>query len=151
MIEIDAIKILDEINRLLVEAYPDYSVYIDICPKQFERPSFLLELMYKSQKDASCKILEEIVYYTITCYDTTDDYARSSTVNLLTVQQGVMDIFKAGYIRVDDRAIKVKASAGGRDFDEAYIDLQFEYYTERSKEENVLPLMKELYTSIKEE
>ncbi len=32
--------ILDAINRLLVEQWPTRTVYVDVCPVDFERPSF---------------------------------------------------------------------------------------------------------------
>lgn len=142
---------MDEVNRLLVQKYPDYTVYIDLCPKHFERPSFLIELVTVTQKPVNSKTIQEKVYFTITCFDTTDDYSHSDTVSLLAVQQGVLDIFRQGYIKVEDRSIEVKASSGGRNFDMAYIDLQFEYYEDRSQVKDDMPLMKNVYTTIKEE
>lgn len=35
-------NIIDAINRLLVERWPDRTVYIDVCPVDFDRPSFWL-------------------------------------------------------------------------------------------------------------
>lgn len=135
----------------MVEKYPGYTVYIDLCPKQFERPCFLIELVTADQKSVNRSTIQETDYYTITCFDTTDDYSHSDTVKLLTVQQGVLDIFRDGYISVDDRAVNVKASSGGRDFDKAFIDLQFEYFDDRSDATDDTPLINKVYTTIKEE
>lgn len=151
MVIINSIKIIDEINRLLVEKYPGCTVYIDICPKNFERPSFLIELITTRQGPVNKRTIQETVYYSITCFEKTDDYSNSSTIDLLTVQQNVLNIFRAGYIKVDDRAIEVKASSGGRDFNQAYIDLQFEYYDNRSDDEDTTPKMKEVIMAMKEE
>lgn len=142
---------MDEINRLLVEKYPDYTVYIDLCPKHFERPSFLIELVTIRQRPINAKTIQETAYFSITCFDVTNDYSHSSTTNLLTVQQGVLDIFRAGYISVDGRALEVKASSGGRNFDQAYIDLQFEYFEDRSQVKDDMPLLKNVYMNVKEE
>ena len=35
-------EIMDGINAILVRLYPDRTVYIDVLPEQFERPSFFL-------------------------------------------------------------------------------------------------------------
>jgi len=97
------------------------------------------------------RTIQETDYFTITCFDTTDDYSHSDTVQLLTLQNGVLDIFRNGYINVDDRSVKVRASSGGRNFDQAYIDLQFEYYDDRSDAIDDTPLINKVYTTVKEE
>lgn len=33
-------EIMDGINAILVRLYPDRTVYVDVLPEQFERPSF---------------------------------------------------------------------------------------------------------------
>ena len=35
-------EILDAINLLLVSKWPDRTVYVDVCPVDFNRPSFWL-------------------------------------------------------------------------------------------------------------
>lgn len=148
---LDSIKIMDAINGLLVEKYPNHTVYIDPCPKQFERPSFLIEIITVDQEAVNRRTIQETVYITITCFDETDDYKHSDTTNLLTVQQGVLDIFRSGYILVDGRAVKVKASSGGRDFDKAFVDVQVEYFEDRSDTADTTPLINEVIATMKEE
>ena len=142
---------MDAINLLLVGKYPEHTIYIDLCPKKFDRPSFLIELITVDQSPVNCKTIQETVYFTITCHDITDDYSNSDTTRLLALQQGVLDLFRDGYIPVEDRRIQVKASSGGRNFDRAYVDLQFEYYEVRSDAQDTTPMMKEIYTTVKEE
>lgn len=148
---INSMKIIDEINRLLVEKYPKHTIYIDLCPKKFDRPSFLIEFITVKQRPANRSTIQKTGYYSITCFDITNDYSHSSTIDLLTVQQGVLEIFEIGYIEVDGRAIEVKASSGGRNFDQAYIDLQFEYFDDRPNHTEEIPKMKEVYVTMKEE
>ena len=136
---------------MLVDIYPDHTVYIDLCPKDFKRPSFLIERIRTDQDSVNCKTVQETVFYTITCFDVTDDYSNSDTTSLLIIQQGVLDIFRLGYIKVDGRAVKIKASSGGRDFDQAYIDVQVEYFEDRSDAADTMPLIKEVITTMKEE
>ena len=136
---------------LLVQEYPEDTVYIDLCPKDFDRPSFWIEAIRKTIDSVNKRTVKVTEYFSITCFDETDNYYNSDTVNLLTRQQQVLDMFRSGYLSVDDRAIKVKASAGGRNLAEAYIDIQFEYYDERSADEDTTLKMKEVITTIKEE
>ena len=38
-------EILDAINLLLVSKWPDRTVYVDVCPVDFNRPSFWLTVV----------------------------------------------------------------------------------------------------------
>ena len=61
------------------------------------------------------------------------------------MQADVIDLFRAGYLKVADRAVKFSASEGGMDFDRAWVDLQCRYFEQRGPEP-VLPLMQEIHT-----
>ena len=56
-------------------------------------------------------------------------------------QHAVVSLFRCGFLKVKDRAIKVNASATGSIVGEAYIDLQFEFYDDRSEAAEEQPLM----------
>jgi hypothetical protein len=135
----------------LVKAYPTNAVYIDLCPEEFSRPSFLIELIKVDRQQVNYKTIKEIDYFTITCFDIVDNYTNSDTINVLTIQQAVLDLLRAGYITVDDRAIKVKASIGGRDFDQAFVDLQFEYNEVVSDAADTTPMITEVIATVKGE
>ena len=45
--------ILDAINKKLVEKWPKRTVYIDVCPVDFARPSFWLTVEQYTQTDAN--------------------------------------------------------------------------------------------------
>ena len=55
---IDAEKIRDEINRILVEEYPDDIVYLDFCPYQFDRNGFAIEWENSRERDANAGLVE---------------------------------------------------------------------------------------------
>ena len=61
------------------------------------------------------------------------------------MQADVIDLFRAGYLKVADRAVKFSASEGGMDFDRAWVDLQCRYFEQRGPEP-VPPLMQEIHT-----
>ena len=130
---IDFIKIQDEINRLLVEKYPNFTVYINKIPQDFERPSFAIEFIRNSPEEVNKGIIKEIDYFTITYFAEVDDYYNTDKFNLQNVLVNIQKIFRKGYIKIEDRAIKVKTSNGGSNDDEIYLDLQFEYYEDREE------------------
>ena len=49
----DTSEILDAINLRLLKKWPDRTVYVDVCPVDFDRPSFWLAVEEDGQTDAS--------------------------------------------------------------------------------------------------
>ncbi|WP_029502495.1 phage tail terminator family protein [Lachnoclostridium phytofermentans] len=144
------VEILRSINRILADSFPNYTVHINTCPEKFTRPAFLLELVRSSQTDANRTTVDKTVYYTITCFTTVDNRYKSDAEELIDLQEKVLQLFTTqGYVTVGDRAIKVSGSTGGLDIDRAYIDLQFEYFDNRTDEEDSTPLITSVYTKIR--
>lgn len=142
--------IITEINRLIADSFPVYAVYIQRCPKDFIRPSFFLEYIKTSKRDVNRTVVEKTVYITITCFEKIDKYYRSNPCKLTELQEKALELFNSGFISVGDRAIKVQSSTGGLDLDCAYIDLQFEYFDNRTDAEDTTPLMKSVTTNLQE-
>ena len=133
--------IMTAINIVLVSANPKHIVYPQRCPKDFKRPSFLLEYVKTSRRDKNRTTVEKTIYFRITCFIKTDDYNRSDTDLLADIQENIVQLFSGGYVTVGDRSIKVMSSTGGFDADRAYVDLQFEFFDNRTNEVNTTPLM----------
>ena len=144
---IDFIKIQDEINILLVDNYPDFTVYINKIPQNFERPSFLIEFIRSTPEEVSKGVIKEIDYFTITYFAEVDDYYNTDKFDLQNVLLNIQKIFRKGYIEIEDRAIKVKTSNGGSNDDEIYLDLQFEYYEDREEGQEQEEEIKEIIVS----
>lgn len=138
------------INEIIIKPYPDSTVYVQACPKGFDRPSFWLEFVRHTQIDVSRNTVEKTVYFSITCFAQVDNHYRSDPDELSAIHDNVISLFDKGYINVGDRAIKVKSSTGGMDIDRAYIDLQFEFFDNRTDEREDLPLIASVHTNIKE-
>lgn len=142
--------IFDSINKLIISPFPTDTVYIQRCPKDFDKPSFLLEYIKTSKRDINRSTIEKTAYFTITRFVENDEYYRSNPLLLAEHQETIVDLFNIGYITVGDRAIKVKSSSGGIDTDRAYIDLQFEYFDNRTDVEDTTPLMTSVTTNLQE-
>lgn len=140
--------ILTAINKLLVKYYPGNTVNIQPEPKDYQRPSFYIDMVRVSQVDKCKASIEKTVYVTITYFSEIDKYYRSDPEDLANTQDAVMQIFNCGFVTIGDRAIKVISSAGGLDLDRAYIDLQFEFIDNRTDEIDQIPVATEVVTRI---
>lgn len=133
-----------EVNRLLAEGLPAVeTIYRNRYPRDFDRPSFLIETLKFDIDAANRKTIHCVDYLTITCFAEIDDHGNAPDGALLALQVEILQLFRSGFVRVGDRALKVKASTGGADFDRSYVDLQIEFYDDREEEQGGAPLMKD--------
>lgn len=142
--------IMTVINELIIELYPASTIYVQTCPKDFVRPSFWLEHIRTASTDVNKITVDKTVYFSITGFTSIDKHFRSKPADLLDVHDNILKLFAKGYIIVGDRAIKVRASTGGTDIDRAYIDIQFEFFDNRTDEVNDDPLITLVTTKILE-
>lgn len=138
--------IVKAVAKMLSERYPDWDVHRNREPANFTRPAFLVECPAVRTASACRDAVEETVYLTITCFGRKDHYGESEADELALVQEEVMALFRAGYIRVGDRAVKCEASEGGQDFDRAWVDLTVRYFEQRGPQADY-PLMREIHSN----
>ena len=70
--------LLDAINAKLIEKWPNRTVYIDVCPVDFVRPSFWLTVEQYTQTDANRLLVKREVRLRLTIYDEKDEHYESS-------------------------------------------------------------------------
>jgi len=141
--------VIDEINRLIIEKYPTFTAYIDDVPKNFERPSVLIEFVSGNSKRANYKTVNQVFYFTITYFSNLNNYHDADNhdadnLGLNDVLCGILEIFRTGIIGAGDRSINIKATTGGRNDNEIYIDLQTDFYDDVFDDEEVIATMKEI-------
>lgn len=140
-------QIRDEITRLLAGIKPE-AIYINLCPKDFKRPSYWLETVRVETADVNFSTVKVNAYFMITCFVKLDVRGNVDTKDLTKVQEDVTGLFRDGYIKVADRALTVKASTAGYDTDRSYIDLQFEYFDDRSDDTDDTPTADNVETNM---
>ncbi len=128
---IDAERIRDEINRILVEEYPDDIVYLDFCPYQFDRNGFAIEWTNSRERDANAGLVEISEQFTVTCFVPLSDYGEVESGALLERVEMVKRRFRTGFLRVGDRALRCSLRVGGREEDCVFLDLTFSYFDGR--------------------
>ena len=141
---IQTTQILDAVNQLLVDRLQAKMVYVNRCPKDFERPSFWLETVRRDTEDVNISTIRVTAHFSITCFISVDGYGNSDDMELTDVQDSVVDLFHSGYITVGDRSLKVKANTAGYDNDRSYVEIQLEYFDDRPAEEEEAPVMDDL-------
>lgn len=140
----------NSINKVIVKLYPSVTVYTpERIPKDFTRPSFLIEHIKNSRVDINRTTVQKTDYFTITAYEKVDKYNRSDVLKLIDIQDTLLNGFGSGYVTVEDRAIKLKSSSGGTDTDAVYIDLQFEYFDNRYESQETEEIIQSVKTTLK--
>ena len=105
-------EILDAVNRLLVEHWPDRTVYCNTIPQEFTRESFaLLESFYKVE-DGGPDCVEITAGYTILGYLPPDKRGNVDRLGLGILLRDMQDLFRCGYLPVSDRALRVTECSG---------------------------------------
>ena len=142
--------ILDAVNAVLVTVFPDRPVYVNFCPDEFQRPSFLIEFISSNQTAASYYVNELTMYFTITCYEALDDYSISSQTDLIRIQGEVLEAFSGGALQVGNRYLEMQTSSGGCDATCSFVDLQFLYFDGKPWSEEHEELMEDMNLTVEE-
>ena len=141
--------IIKAINERLAEKYPEHTVYINLLPKDFQRPSFLIEQLDAVRTDVNRTTVAWLVEMSITGFVSVDGHYNSDVEGLTETQSSIMEIFTCGYLSVRDRSIPVPLVKGGNDFTECYVNLTFDYFDDRPEATEELPLIETIQTNFK--
>ena len=149
---IRTIEIMDVIKTLAAKRIPALKrICFETTPGDLERPSLLIEFQESHIKDANADLVEKTEHFILTLAGVTDDYSNTGAAGLLALQAEIIEIFKLGYLKVGDRALKVSANSAGRYMDKALVEVQFTFLDKRSAlderngNEEDLPMMDEVF------
>jgi len=140
--------IVDAINVLMVKKFPKATAYINTCPKDFRRPSYLIQNTYVYREDASRSTVFVTADFIITYFVETDSRYIMNIEKLRQAQADILDLFSCGYITVDDRRLKVTGSEGETTLTDTSVDLQVSYFDDRDEPAEPLPAAEKVYTTI---
>lgn len=142
--------IMTEIKRKIAAAFPAYAIYIQACPKDFVRPSLLLEYIKSSQKDANRSTVERTVDFKITCFTPVDALLQPNIAELSQLQEDTIRLFSNGCITVVDRSIKVQVNTFGIELDRAFINVQFNFFDNRTDALDTTPKISSVKINLQE-
>lgn len=122
--------ILDAINRLLVEQWPTRTVYVDVCPVDFERPSFWLAVEKDDQTDANRVLIRHDLQLRLTLYDQLDEHYEASWYRLSQETDTAQSLLSR-VLTVGERHLKLQLKTLPRDPDRAYIQINTSWLDNR--------------------
>ena len=119
-------------------------VYVDSLPQDFVRPSFALELQKPELTELNLGLVRWTAVLLITGYVDVDEYYDSSRELLNLLQDGVLELFSGGWLKVGDRFPTVAAIKGKGDPDFFEVQVTFTWSDARpgfSDPEETAPMM----------
>ena len=123
-------EILDAINLLLVERWPKRTVYVDVCPIDFERPSFWLAVEKHDLTDANRFLIRNDLQLRLTLFDELDDHYEASWYRLSQETDIVTDLL-CRVLEVGERHLKLQLKVLPRDPDRAYVQINTSWMDNR--------------------
>ena len=114
--------ILNAINDRLVERWPERTVYVDVCPVDFDRPSFWLSVEKNEQTDANRSFIRRELRILLTIYDEMDEHYEASWARLSEDMDDALFLLTPP-LAVGGRHLQLDLKALPRDPDRAYIQI----------------------------
>lgn len=137
------------------ERFPGEKVYENLAPRNFARPSNLVELTGIALGEVSPGGVELLYTYRITDFVEVDERHNSHLPLLDLRTMLLVSMFAKGYLKAGDRALKVRscATAHNLDFTETTVVFSLAYSRTDFDPAAVLPMMEQLtlQTKIKED
>lgn len=128
-----ALDILDAVNRRLVERWPDRTVYVDVCPADFERPSFWLAAEELRQTDVGRFLLRRELLARLTLFDRADDHYDASWRRLAEESEAAMQLLTPP-LAVGERRLTLRLKALPREADRAVLRMEAEWLEPREEQ-----------------
>lgn len=137
--------ILNAVNRLLVAACPSVkSVNLKPLPDNFERPCLYLGVVGDESEDVNIDTVLERLSLIVVYFAPQDGYGVPDPIDQRVTMECIGSVFRRGYIRVGDRALRVGYKE--RQYDgEVGASLYFEYCDDRPEMAEEYEIMKDLY------
>lgn len=104
--------LMDAVKARVQGHWQGEEVYTNYLPKDFNRPSFALELQKEETADVNIALVRRTVTLLLTGYVETDDYGDSAREALNQRMEDACGLFAQGYFPVEDRAIQVQTNRG---------------------------------------
>lgn len=139
--------ILDALNGLLIKQWPERTVYVDVCPVDFERPSFWLAVEKNEHSDAARSLVRRDLTVKLTIFDAKDEHYESSWYRLAGDTDICAGLF-SGLLAVGGRKLKLTAKGAPRDPDRAYLMISASWMEPRELAQSQEPTAEHYHLSV---
>ena len=122
--------VLDAINAVLVAHWPKRTVYVNVCPVDFDRPSFWLRATSDKVSDANRYTVKHELTLELVLYDEQDDHYEVHWERLDRDADEAAMLMQAP-LAVGDRRLRLWTETLPRNPDEAVVRISTTWYDER--------------------
>lgn len=105
-------QLMAEVQAVISAAFPGEPIFVDRLPKDFQRPSFALELQKEEFTDLNISLILKMVTVLVTGFVEVNAYYDSSREELNRRQDRLMELFAGPSLRVSGRHPTVSANKG---------------------------------------
>ena len=150
--------IMESMERMVRERFPEEEVYTNLQPANFKRPSTLIQMVRcRSRVGYGCQIIEMRPTFMLSTYVPVDPYHHGHVQTIHLRQMILLGMFLPGYIDVGDRKVKLAMDQAedwtelggelGGDNDYGTVTVPMVYTLDRGEFENIPqpPMMEELH------
>lgn len=124
-------EIINSINGVLVEKFPNTKVYMSKLEKDFIRPSFFIRYITSRQENLNRNSYLNIITMKIIYFPPLDEFMNADLVAQNEALDTMREIFSNGYIKVLDRAAKIRRLRGRAKNTEIHLKLKLEFTEDR--------------------
>lgn len=124
-------ELINSINEMLAVKFPDTKVYLSKSEKEFSRPSFFIRYVTSRQKDFNRNSYLNVITMKIIYFPELDELGNTDLIAQNEVWDTIREIFSSGYIKVLDRAAKIRKSRGRAKNTEIHLKLKIDYIQDR--------------------
>lgn len=143
--------IVTAVNRLIVEEWPERPVYRNFMQKDFDRPSFFLEVKKTTVEPLNAHLLHENHVIAAVIFEAVDESGAADNARLIETQGHFQRLFSSGKLKVGDRYLNISVSAPNVDVDSTLVDLTVDYYRARTDERDETPPIRTIETKLETE
>lgn len=124
-------ELINSINGMLIEKFPNTKVYTSKLEKDFTRPSFFIRYITSRQVDLNRNSYLNIITMKIIYYPPLDEFMNVDLIAQNEVWDTMRETFSSGYIKVLDRAAKIRRLRGRAKNTEIHLKLKLEFTEDR--------------------
>ena len=134
----NSMDILDALNARLLERWPDRTVYIDVCPIDYERPSFWRSVTKDDRTRVTPRLCRRSVQIRLTLHDEADEHYDIHWQRLNDEVSACLDLL-GGSLHVGARRLLPQLQSAPREADRASVLLNFEFMEQVQEAQPEIP------------
>ncbi|MBW9158875.1 phage tail terminator family protein [Clostridium tagluense] len=143
--------LMDIINSIstLIAKKSEATIYIQNIGEGFDRPSFFISNINNGTDDLNRAVINNNIFIQIVYFAPWDNYENVDAENQYNTYDILMSIFKKGYFKVGDRAVKIAQLTGGPRGAEIYLTLNLNITEQKQDDVIESPMANEVLLNLK--